>query len=861
MEIARFPSRGGFSVRSIVVFALAVIATALLWTILVSQPTHAATDATWANDNKTILFDYHGYTQNSDFKDTTGTIPAGATVYTAPVQTNTASGDQELLVLYFAPGLDPPTATSVSHVVFDYKSGAVSNPHDKQTVGLAIQGTSDSVSSSCSVSGIGWIICPVSTFLGDAMDNVFNFLSDNFIKVQPPMIGNTDNNSLYAAWNVMRTIANIAFVIAFLIIIYSQITTLGVSNYGLKKLIPRLIVAAVLVNVSYYIAALAIDLSNVIGYSIQDIFNGIREQLFHMTDDTAAGINSAGATSPWTTVTATVLAGGGLIGGIYYVSGAGLYFLVPLLVGLLLTLIFVVIILAARQAIIVILVIIAPLAFVANLLPNTEKWYKQWQDLFMTMLIFFPAFALVFGGSQLAGQLIIQNAGDNLVTVMFGLAVQIAPLVITPLILKLSGGLLGKIAQITNDPRKGILDTPRNWAKERGEMRRQKELGKDLRPWTPMRATRQLLDSNKRARHENTERYKQIADNKWHQGSRYQKIHMKAFEVEVEKQIIEDANKKHIQGEINRTNSTLNVQNARLEAGKRALEYTVKITEATVKEYGAGTVPTGANAELEAYVQAIADTQQKTSLQTMRSSNADAQIQRQFAKALKENESMRKEAAGIKVGGMDSVLASATAAVLKADAEDIKNIQDTADVKPGDLPDISKRMIQAIRENDTIRARAFQNMLVTAGGAGMEEFRNAMNTVDTSPGIQLGDEVAVAMRDNILYNHGALKAKYNDLIEWGAKGAKTSFTEISRLDKTWSGLSNEDFALQHAKSQLRALSTGAIGTERAAILLDDPILRQKFAPDVLAVLNQIAGRPATQGTTTQEGDIPSSNDQ
>lgn len=115
-------------------------------------------------------------------------------------------------------------------------------------------------------------------------------------------------------------------------------------------------------------------------------------------------------------------------------------------------------------------------------------------------------------------------------------------------------------------------------------------------------------------------------------------------------------------------------------------------------------------------------------------------------------------------------------------------------------------MIQAIRENDTIRARAFQKYVVTAGGAGMEEFRNAMNTVDTSPGIQLGDEVAVAMRDNILYNHGALKAKYNDLIEWGAKGAKTSSHRDITPDKTWSGLSNEDFALQHAKSQLQRLA-------------------------------------------------------
>lgn len=843
MEIVRFPSRGGFSVRSIVTFVLAVIATALLWTTLIGHTTHAATDAAWANDNATILFDNHGYTKNADFKDTTGTIPSGATIFTSQVQTDTASGKQKMLVLYFAPGVDPPTATSVQHVAFDYDNGKISNPHDKQSVIMAPQGSTNNVVSSCSVSGIGWIICPVSTFLGDAMDNVFNFLSDNFVKVQPPMIGNTSTNSLYTAWNIMRTIANIAFVIAFLIIIYSQLTNLGVSNYGLKKLIPRLIVAAVLVNISYYVAAIAIDLSNVIGYSIQDIFNGIRERLFHMTDDTATGINSAGVTSPWTTVTAAVLAGGGVIGGIYYVSGAGLYFLVPLLVGLLLTLIFVVIILAARQAIIIILVIIAPLAFVANLLPNTEKWYKQWQDLFMTMLIFFPAFALVFGGSQLAGQLIIQNAGDNLVTVMFGLAVQIAPLVITPLILKLSGGLLGKIAQIANDPRKGILDTPRNWAKERGEMRRQKELGKPLRPWTPNRSVRQLLDNNKRARHENTERYKQIADNKWHQGSRYQKIHMKAFEVEVEKQIIEDANKKHIQDAINSKNTRLNVQNARLEAGKRALEYTVKITEATVKEYSAGNIPTGASAELQSYIREIAKAQENTSVQTMRASNAEATVQRNFAEELKKNEPMRRVAAGIKEGGMDSVLAAATAAVYKADAEIIKNIQDTVDIPPGRLDLVGEKMIQAIREGDTIRARAFQNMLVTGGGAGMEQFRKSMAVVDSSPDIELTQKVADAMRENILSVHGGLKGKYNDLIEWGAKGATTSFTDISGLEGTWTGLSNEDFTLQHAKSQARALDANGISIKRATELLDDKILRQRLTPDIIKRLNSIAGRP------------------
>jgi hypothetical protein cdiviTM7_01070 len=127
---------------------------------------------------------------------------------------------------------------------------------------------------------------------------------------------------------------------------------------------------------------------------------------------------------------------------------------------------------AARQALIIILIIISPLAFVCYLLPGTEKWFKKWRDSFLTMLVFFPAFSVVFGGAQLAGIIIIQNASGSNGAIMhvLGMLVQIIPLAITPLIMKFSGGVLGKFAGFVNDTNKGLYDRSKNWSKGRREI-------------------------------------------------------------------------------------------------------------------------------------------------------------------------------------------------------------------------------------------------------------------------------------------------------------------------------------------------------------------------------------------------------
>lgn len=69
---------------------------------------------------------------------------------------------------------------------------------------------------------------------------------------------------------------------------------------------------------------------------------------------------------------------------------------VPVIISALLAIGLIALILIARQALIVLLVAIAPLAFVAYLLPNTRQWFKNGQKCFRHYSFSFPLVGLVF---------------------------------------------------------------------------------------------------------------------------------------------------------------------------------------------------------------------------------------------------------------------------------------------------------------------------------------------------------------------------------------------------------------------------------------------------------------------------------
>lgn len=287
------------------------------------------------------------------------------------------------------------------------------------------QNSSDT-GTTCGVTGIGWIVCPVMTFLANLNDQAFGVLN-NFLEVKSNL---TTGSGLVTSWSAFRNLANIMFVIAFLVVIYSQITGMGVSNYGIKKLLPRIIAVAILVNISLILCQIAVDLSNIIGASIYDMFKGI---------PTTMGQNAT--PNSWDKVMAVILE-----------AAAGVALLIAIILApmALLAVAVALLLLIARQAIIVILIVIAPLAFVAYLLPNTASYFKKWWKVFSSMLMLYPIVGAIFGGSTLASKIIAgtqssSTGADKWIMPLMALGVMALPLFLVPTTLKNAFSSLGSI--------------------------------------------------------------------------------------------------------------------------------------------------------------------------------------------------------------------------------------------------------------------------------------------------------------------------------------------------------------------------------------------------------------------------------
>ena len=286
---------------------------------------------------------------------------------------------------------------------------------------------------SCGVDGIGWLVCPLMSFAGSLGDASYSAIS-YFLSIDKGIFKDQENGGLEQAWKFFRDIANAVFAVIFLWVIFSQISNVGVSNYGIKKILPRLIIGALLVNLSFYLCQLAVDLSNILGFSLKGVLEGAASKV---------GTQSAEVGTFNTFI----------IGGIALV-GVGLFIFlavsIPTLLALLLALIVVLVILIVRQAAVILLIAVSPLAFAAWLLPNTENLFKKWVSMFRGLLIVFPVISLLYGAGKLAGAVLAASATDDPnhpkeTMQLAALAASILPLGATPFVLKSSLNSLGSI--------------------------------------------------------------------------------------------------------------------------------------------------------------------------------------------------------------------------------------------------------------------------------------------------------------------------------------------------------------------------------------------------------------------------------
>ena len=313
----------------------------------------------------------------------------------------------------------PKSGEEVYHDDSVERDKEIADVHEGNLNGGESTDDPSSLDDACYDSGVvsmGWLVCPVISNSANTIDPIEGMIK-GMLEVKTGLYGLTDDDgnesATYQAWNIIRNIANIILVIFFLVIIFSQITGYGIDNYGIKKLLPKLIISAIIINLSYIICEVVIDLSNILGQGLCDLFQNIATAISGDKDYTSEFMVGL------ITALFGVAAGAGALSGtiisiVDASSDTGMMAIViglALLVALVAILMFFVM-LGARMVIIVGCVAISPVAFACNLLPNTQNLFKKWWKVMEVCLIMYPICGAVYGLSAIIRSIIFSTGTE-----------------------------------------------------------------------------------------------------------------------------------------------------------------------------------------------------------------------------------------------------------------------------------------------------------------------------------------------------------------------------------------------------------------------------------------------------------------
>lgn len=163
-----------------------------------------------------------------------------------------------------------------------------------------LAGETSSSDVTCESSGaagtLGWIVCPLLDSAANAATDFYEGQIKNQLQVEPELFTGGDEGTK-AGWETFRAFANTLFIIVLLVVIFSQLTGVGIDNYGIKKILPKLIIAAILINLSYWLCMVLVDVSNILGNSLQTMFDNLGAGLkVNSTVITSDAAKEAGST-------------------------------------------------------------------------------------------------------------------------------------------------------------------------------------------------------------------------------------------------------------------------------------------------------------------------------------------------------------------------------------------------------------------------------------------------------------------------------------------------------------------------------------------------------------------------------------
>ncbi len=209
--------------------------------------------------------------------------------------------------------------------------------------------------------------------------------------------------------------------------------------YTIKKVMPRLVAAVILIQLSWPLFTGAITMVNQIAWGIE----GIMYMPFGGRDAVSLSNSLAGVAGTGEIV--------GLIGGGMLWIGFSAIGGMAIAIAILTAIAAAYFTLIVRQVIIILLVLTGPIALVAWILPNTEKLWKLWWGTFSKALLMYPLVLMLVAAGRITAHITAEaygpgsGGGDFTATVMV-LILFFAPFFLLPKTFAFAGGAIAGVS-------------------------------------------------------------------------------------------------------------------------------------------------------------------------------------------------------------------------------------------------------------------------------------------------------------------------------------------------------------------------------------------------------------------------------
>lgn len=342
----------------------------------------------------------------------------------------------------------------IAILLFPLGSSAFALPTDQLAAPTTIVATtSPTPTDTCNSSGgpLAWLICAViniisggESALEGAIDSLLQtsplvFTSQKCAPSDTPQQCSNKKFSytIFSVWSKFRLYGDVILVIALLVVIVAEAAGGGVFEaYNVRKVLPRILVAAVMINLSIYLVSIAMDVVNILGAGIQNMIEapflqagGAAMQKIHVSGGTGAAFSLGLGALTFAGISSATI-------GVVFLTLLSAFLVV---LGILFTLVI-------RQGLIVFLIIVSPVAFSLYCLPNTEKYFKKWWDLLSKTLLVYPIVSIVFAMAYISG-VVVSNFGlhPQIIAQTIAIIAVVAPLFLIPFAFKIAGGAIGQI--------------------------------------------------------------------------------------------------------------------------------------------------------------------------------------------------------------------------------------------------------------------------------------------------------------------------------------------------------------------------------------------------------------------------------